>query len=703
MSSLFLRLLNHSLQASALILAVMLLRLLFRKLPKSPQCLLWAVVALRLALPFSLESAWSLLPAAEPIPAEAAFSTPVPETPVETTLALEAVPKDIQPEAPIRVQPATDPLKIASYVWAAGVAVMMAMGLFSYLHLKRALRVSIRLTKNIYLCDSIPGPFVLGLVHPKIYLPSGLDEFSRSLVLAHEEAHLKHGDPWWKLVGYVLLCIYWFQPMVWVGWWLFCRDLEMGCDERAVAGMTPMQKKTYACTLLRCAAPKGLQYLCPVAFGQNSVKSRIKNVLTDKKTKLWLLGGAAVVALIVCSLFLTTQKSAKNGAPVSIALPEGYTLYQEEPWKLDLMDDQMNLIGGVQGTLLSGSSSVPPQAIFDMLGMNMSTSEWVGGGTEWTIRENGGEECYHSLVSLSDRVFDIWFKTDFAPQNDGAYASIKGSIQTYLQNNPDILDLTARPIAQRISAQGAAVYDLSTGETLFAKNETLQIWPGRWNRVAFVAAILEQAPDLDSTLSIIGLQNADNYRFFTVRDHLYNFLFQPYDTFSPQVLTHCLSTRGDEEALALTNQWLRAAGCTDTYFDSASECSSMQAHTTVQDIGRILTTALKNDTFREIWSTAVYDLPYRDIPLYNNNFLLPGSPLKPEAADSRVTGGLAYMTGYADLACTVGQNDRYLCIIQNADRVYDADGWTVRYWGNIEEAKLVLDGVLERTPQAAID
>lgn len=703
MSQLFLRLLNHSLQASALILAVILLRLLFRKLPKSPQCLLWAVVALRLALPFSLESAWSLLPTAEPIPAEAVFSAPVPETPVEAMPAMEAAPTDIQPETPAQIQPAKDPWKIASYVWAVGVAAMAAMGLISYLRLKKTLQVSIRLTKNIYLCDSIPGPFVLGLVHPKIYLPSGLDEFSRGFVLAHEEAHLKHRDPWWKLLGYILLCVYWFQPMVWVGWWLFCRDLEMGCDERAVAGMTPIQKKTYACTLLRCAAPKGLQYLCPVAFGQNSVKSRIQNVLADKKTKLWLLGGAAVLALIVCSLFLTTQKSTNNDGPVSIDLPEGYTLYQNEPWKLDLMDDQMNPVGGVQGTLLSESSSVQPQAIFDMLGMNMGTSEWIGGGTEWTIRENGGEECYHSLVYLSDRVFDIWFKTDFAPENDGAYASIKESIQTYLQNSPNDLDLAARPIAQQISAQGAAVYDLSNGNTLFAKNETLKVRPGRWNRVAFVAAILEQEPDLDATLSVIGLQNADDYRFFTVRDHLYNFLFQPYDTFSPWVLTRFLTPTGDNEALTLMNQWLQAAGCRDTYFNSVSECTSEQAHTTVQDIGKILTTALKNDTFRKIWSTAVYDLPYRDIPLYNNNFLLPGSPLKPEAADSRVTGGLAYMTGSADLACTVGQNSRYLCIIQNADRVYEADGWTVSYWGNIEEAKLVLDGVLERSPRAAID
>ena len=608
----------------------------------------------------------------------------------------EATHTDIQPEAPIRVQPARDSWKIASYVWAAGMAVMMAMGLLSYLRLKRRLQVSLRLSRNIYLCDSIPGPFVLGLVHPKIYLPSGLDEFSRGFVLAHEEAHLKHQDPWWKLLGYILLCVYWFQPMVWVGWWLFCRDLEMGCDERAVAGMTPIQKKTYACTLLRCASPKGLQFLCPVAFGQNSVKSRIRNVLTDKKTKLWIVGSAAVLAIIVCSLFLTTQKTQTSPIPGSAGpvLPDGYTLQTDVPWEAELLENG-NPVGGIQAALLNGDTSGSGQAAFDRMGIHMGTAEWVGGGTEWSIREPGGQQRLHSLVFLGDQVYDIWFSRDFASTDDGVLASLKQILQTYLESHPDFLDLTAKPVAQMISAQGAALYDLSSGEVLFAKNETASLWPGRWNRVAFVAAILEQAPDLDSTFSIIGLQNAENYRTFTLRDHLYNFLFQPFDTFSPVVLTHCLTTRGDEEALAMTNQWLRAAGCTDTYFSSVSESTSSQTRTTVQDIGRILSTALKNDAFREIWSTAVYDLPYRDIPLYNNNFLLPSSPLKPEASDPRVTGGLASMTGSADLACTAERNGHtYLCIIQGADRVYQEDGWTVDYWGNIEEAKLVLDAII---------
>lgn len=432
MSRVFLHLLNQSLTASVLILAVIGLRFLFRKLPKSPQCLLWALVALRLAVPFSLESAWSLIPKAEPIPAEVVFSAPAPERemvfqPGEVTPAVEKTP--VTPTAPT-----VDYWQIASIVWLAGVAGLLAAGLLSYFRLKQKLRVSLRLRDNIYLCDGISGPFVLGLVRPKIYIPSQLDALSQSFVLAHEQAHLKHKDPWWKLIGYLLVCVYWFQPMVWLAWWLFCRDLEMGCDERAVKEMTAIQRKTYACVLLQCAAPKQYRFPCPVAFSQNSVKSRIKNVLTNKKTKLWLLGGAAVLAVVVCSLFVTTRKTVSQLQEVNQYLPEGYFLFSDNPYEAALIqEDTSDQVGGIQGTLLNGNTSANPQAAFDMLGYNMSTAEWVGGDTEWTIREKDGNLCYHSLYYLSDSVYDIWFTEEFYSQDDSnMVAMLKESLQAYI-------------------------------------------------------------------------------------------------------------------------------------------------------------------------------------------------------------------------------------------------------------------------------
>lgn len=700
MSRVFLHLLNQSLTASVLILAVIGLRFLFRKLPKSPQCLLWALVALRLAVPFSLESAWSLIPKAEPIPAEVVFSAPAPERervfqPGEVTPAVEETP--VTPTAPT-----VDYWQIASIVWLAGVAGLLAAGLLSYFRLKQKLRVSLRLRDNIYLCDGISGPFVLGLVRPKIYIPSQLDALSQSFVLAHEQAHLKHKDPWWKLIGYLLVCVYWFQPMVWLAWWLFCRDLEMGCDERAVKDMTAIQRKTYACVLLQCAAPKQYRFPCPVAFSQNSVKSRIKNVLTHKKTKLWLLGGAAVLAVVVCSLFVTTRKTVSQLQEVNQYLPEGYFLFSDNPYEAALIqEDTSDQVGGIQGTLLNGNTSANPQAAFDMLGYNMSTAEWVGGDTEWTIREKDGNLCYHSLYYFSDSVYDIWFTEEFYSQDDSnMVAMLKESLQAYIQGN-NSLDLNQRPFDQRSSARGAAVYDLSTGKTLYAKNYWGETSPGGWCRVAFAAAILAQNPDLETVFPIPSWKEVsfsdsvhlEDYQNFTLRDHLYSFLLGstiPSSDVSSWVLTHNLA-KDEEEAAAMMRQWLESIGCTHTYFDNVSACYSDDAHTTVEDIVTMLKAALENETFREIWSTATYQLPGQELPLYSRNYLMPDNPVKPEFVDSQVTGGIGYMIGFADLAITAGRNGRYLCVIQNADRVFQENGWTVDYWGSLEEMKLLMD------------
>lgn len=584
MSRLFLHLINQSLTTSALIAAVILLRFLFRKLPKSPQCLLWAVVALRLAFPFSLESAWSLIPRADPIPSEILVSAPTAQAPVTVSPAAEADLAAIDAASPAPEAPTIDGWEIASVVWLTGCGCFAGGGLISYWHLKKKLRVSLRLKENIYLCDGIAGPFVLGLVRPKIYFPSQLDEFSRSYVLAHEQAHLRHKDPWWKLVGYALLCVYWFQPMVWIAWWLFCRDLEMACDERAIRDMTAIQRKTYACVLLECAAPKAYRFLCPVAFSQNSVKERIRNVLTRKKSTLWILSGAAVLAIAVCSLFLTTRETAD-----------------------------------------------------------------------------------------------------------------------------DFSDLD-----QQLSARSAAVYDLTAGKTIYAKNYGGEVWPGKWSRVAFAAALLEQNPGLDTVLPVPSEVDASfsqvsydprEYQDFTLQNHLYNFLMNPNSYVSAWVLTHSLTT-DEAEALDLANRWLQDAGCSNTYFDSVVACVTPDAHTTTEDIVRILKKALENDTFRSIWETDTYQLPSQDTPLYSTNLLLPGNPVRPDFADSRVTGGLGYVTNFAlqsetstdcfaDLAVTAGRKGRYLCIVQNADRLFQENGWTVEYWGNMEEMRLVLDTVLE--------
>lgn len=344
MTKVFLYLANRSIRAGFLILAVIGLRFLFRKLPKGPQLLLWAVVALRLAVPFSLESPWSLLPSAEPLSSQATINTPlqgypsilqaeneipVPATTEATHLTTAATPATAtQPQADSPASPgawetpAASGLgglnvffRICTAAWLLGMAAMISYGLISYLRLRKKLSVSLRQDGCIYICDEISSPFVLGLCRPRIYLPSSLSPAAKPYVLAHEQAHLRHGDAWWKLLGFLLLGVYWFHPLVWAAYALFCRDLEMACDERAVKGMDDRQRKDYACTLLLCAAPKGSFSVCPVAFSQNSIKARIRNLLQKKNARLWAGLLALIAALVVILCFATNPKGSERTLP----------------------------------------------------------------------------------------------------------------------------------------------------------------------------------------------------------------------------------------------------------------------------------------------------------------------------------------------------------------------------------------------------
>ena len=326
MTKVFLYLANRSIRVGLLILAVIGLRFLFRKL--------------RLAVPFSPESPWSLLPSAEPFSSQATINTPLQRYPpilqAENEISVPATteaPHVVTGAAPTTAtQPQTGSsaspgaletpaasglgdldvfFRICTVVWLLGMAAMIAYGLISYLRLRKKLSVSLRQDGCIYICDEISSSFILGLFRPRIYLPSGLNQAAMPYVLAHEQAHLRHGDAWWKLFGFLLLGVYWFHPLVWAAYALFCRDLEMACDERAVKGMDDRQRKDYACTLLLCAAPKGNFSVCPVAFSQNSIKARIKNLLQKKNARLWAGLLALIAALVVILCFATNPKSAK--------------------------------------------------------------------------------------------------------------------------------------------------------------------------------------------------------------------------------------------------------------------------------------------------------------------------------------------------------------------------------------------------------
>ena len=307
----FSALLNRAVAATLLILAVCVYRALSPKAPKWTRLFLWALAGLRLCLPFSIRSAWSLVPSEKILDYETAQYAAKPEI----TSGIAALNRAVNPAfgESFAATPAAsvNPLQVwmhlAGLAWAIGVLALLLAALVSVWKLRRRVQASIGLQKGVRLCDAIDTPFLLGLFRPTVYLPSQLSQQERDVVLAHEAAHKTHGDCVWKGLGYGILCVYWFYPPVWLGYALFCRDLELACDERAVKRLSLEEKKRYASVLLSCSVPRGSFPVCPLAFGEVGVKERVKRVL-DKKPAKALIALALAVCLVIGVCFLTAKQ-----------------------------------------------------------------------------------------------------------------------------------------------------------------------------------------------------------------------------------------------------------------------------------------------------------------------------------------------------------------------------------------------------------
>ena len=318
MAAVFLKLLNLSISASWLVLAVLALRLISKRSPKWMNVLLWGIVALRLVLPFSIESALSLIPSAETLSPEVVRFDPAPTI----TSGVEFIDNAVNPSlsesfaaAPLAsVNPLYVWTEIAGWVWLIGLGAMLLYALASYLRLRRRVSVSLPIQDNIYLCDAISSPFILGVVKPHIYLPSGLDEVQRQNVLSHERAHLARCDHWWKPLGFALLAVYWFNPVLWLAYTLLCRDIELACDERVIRTMDESAVKTYSTVLLACSMPRKAVITCPLAFGEVGVKERVRNALHYKKPAFWVVAASVAVCVVVAVCFLTSPPTDTDAA-----------------------------------------------------------------------------------------------------------------------------------------------------------------------------------------------------------------------------------------------------------------------------------------------------------------------------------------------------------------------------------------------------
>lgn len=381
MTKLFLTLLNMSISASWVVLAVAALRLVLKKAPNAMRCALWALVAVRLLCPFSFESRLSLMPqlvtenyltaVADTGPGEIAApysysaEIPVPTQPMEMDtdfhLAVPSSGGSGQAAGPEK-RPAASKnwLTVCSILWAVGMAVMFTYAALSYLHVSRKVKASIDLGSGVYLCDYIASPFILGLVKPKIYLPSALEPKDASYVLAHERAHLKRRDHWWKPLGFALLAVYWFNPLLWFAYVLLCRDIELACDERVVKDMAPTDKKAYSEALLNCSVPRHMVAACPLAFGEVSVKARVKSVLNYQKPGFWVVLAAAVAVVVVGMCFLTdpTPNTLSDFFRVSNNMEIAFDLWTRKGIAHLTSQKELDVVWDVLDTVSYGSSPV---------------------------------------------------------------------------------------------------------------------------------------------------------------------------------------------------------------------------------------------------------------------------------------------------------------------------------------------------------
>ena len=322
MAGIFLKIVNMSISASWIVLAVVVLRLLLKKAPKWLNGVLWAIVGLRLLMPFSLESAFSLIPSSQTI-----YKAPSAPRPYFDS---GVAPLDSRVNAYLKsyyfegvTRPAghfVDITTILAIVWAVGVVALLAYAAVSYLRLRKKVGAAVLLRDNIYQSENVASPFVLGVFQPRIFLPFRLAQQEMGYVIAHEKAHILRRDHLWKPIGFLLLALHWFNPLMWLGYVLLCRDIELACDEKVIKDLASEEKADYSQALLNCSVSRSVIAACPLAFGEVSVKNRVKSVLHYKKPAFWVILVAILACVAAAVCFLTDPASGNLSSMEDLAI-----------------------------------------------------------------------------------------------------------------------------------------------------------------------------------------------------------------------------------------------------------------------------------------------------------------------------------------------------------------------------------------------
>ena len=413
----FLKILNMSISAGWLVLAVVVLRFALQKAPKALRVVLWGIVGLRLVWPFSIESILSLIPSAETVPPDIGMAaTPAIQSgvPVVNSLVNPVLGSSMAATPQYSINPMQVAQFIAAWVWVIGMGIMVLYALVSWAVVRLRVREAVREEKNIWVCDRIGSPFILGIFLPRIYLPSDMAEEDKPYVLAHERAHLNRRDHWWKPLGFALLAVHWFNPLVWLAYILLCRDIELACDERVIRQMGEGSKKPYSEALINCSVPRRMIAACPVAFGETGVKGRIKSVLNYKKPAFWIILVAIVVCIAVAVCFLTDPRQPEElnltEPPAMEITAAGQKLTAKQgayEWQGLCMDDFQltELVDALPSLALDGAAEATVH--FDLAPDALYVGCWPVGDTSYSLQTLTvtGTECFTLLDG--DYVYEV--------------------------------------------------------------------------------------------------------------------------------------------------------------------------------------------------------------------------------------------------------------------------------------------------------
>ena len=320
MTALFLKIVNTGISAGWVVLAVLAVRLVLRKAPKWTHVLLWGIVALRLIFPFSLESALSLIPSAQTLPdqllAGPSFQIHTGVPPVDQRVN-EYLGDRYFEGVSVPTGSGRDTMTLFAVLWIVGTLLLLAYMAVSYLRLWLRLSEAVPVEENVFRSRKIEVPFVFGFLKPEIYLPWGMDSETSAYVVRHERAHIRRGDHWWKMIGFLILAVYWFHPLLWAAYLLFCRDIELACDEKVIRELPEEQRADYSQALLDCSIgrDKGTAsgIIFPPSFGEQDVKKRIRHILYYRKPVFWATAGAVAGCAVLAVCFLTDSPSEESG------------------------------------------------------------------------------------------------------------------------------------------------------------------------------------------------------------------------------------------------------------------------------------------------------------------------------------------------------------------------------------------------------